>query len=130
MKNLTTVFLYGLLTWAVPFIVSFFFFSRSGELSTNEFLFKSIMIIVGSVTACFLLVQYFKQIDKDFLKTGLILGLIWLLINWVLDAVILIPMSGMSSSEYVMEIGLRYLVIPVMSLAIGVALANQVKKSV
>ncbi len=122
MKKYTVPVFYGLLTWAVPFIVSFFFFNRQGELTVNEFLFKSIMIIVGSGVACVILVHYFKTVQENFIKAGITIGIIWLVINWLMDFVILIPISGMSFSEYIIEIGLRYLVIPIMSTSIGVAL--------
>lgn len=116
--NLKSIF-FGILTWLIPFVVSFFFFNMSGELTIDKFLFKSIMIVVGSLTACTLLILYFKHVNSDYIKTGFVLGGLWLFINWVLDLVVLIPMSGMSYNDYFAEIGLRYLVIPIMSYTIG-----------
>jgi uncharacterized membrane protein YpjA len=43
------------------------------------------------------------------------LGLLWLVVNLVLDFVILLPMSHMSLSDYIAQIGLRYLMIPIFS---------------
>ncbi len=117
--------LYGFLAWLIPFVASLFFYTREGKLTVDVFLFKSIMIVVGSVSAAFLLVSYFKTINANYLREGVIVGLAWFCINIVLDLFILIPMSGMSVSDYFAQIGLRYLVIPAMSITVGAALANR-----
>jgi hypothetical protein len=113
---------YGFLSWLIPFLSSFLFYTREGELTIDIFLFKSIMIVVGSVTAAFLLIFYFKTINADYLKEGAILGLTWFGINILLDLLVLIPMSGMSLGDYFAQIGLRYVVIPVMCITVGAAL--------
>lgn len=117
-KNLK-ILLFGILAWLIPFILSFFFYSREGELQINIFLFKSIMIVVGSITGAVLLVLYFRALEKNYLKEGITVGLAWFAVNILLDLVVLIPMSGMSIGDYFAQIGLRYLVIPVMSIAMG-----------
>ncbi|AFV23869.1 hypothetical protein Mpsy_1662 [Methanolobus psychrophilus R15] len=116
---------YGFLSWLVPFITSLFFYTREGELAIDIFFFKSIMIVVGSVTAAFLIVSYFKAINVDYLKEGVVLGLTWFGINILLDLMVLIPMSGMSLEDYFAQIGLRYVVIPVMCITVGAALKNK-----
>ena len=118
-------FLYGVLTWLIPFFAAFMFFNTSGELTIDKFLFKSIMIIVGALTACTFLILYFKHVTTDFVREGFLLGGIWLAINWILDLVILVPMSGMAMPEYFSEIGLRYLVIPIMCYTVGRVLNNK-----
>jgi len=120
--------LYGFLTWLIPFMASFFFFSRNGELMIDKFLFKSIMIVVGAISAAILLVAYFKSIKTNFLKEGMIIGATWFAINILLDLVVLIPMSGMAIPDYFTEIGIRYIVIPVMCISIGAALTNYSKQ--
>jgi hypothetical protein len=113
------IVLFGIITWLVPFVVSFFFYSREGQLNINIFLFKSIMIVVGSITGATFLVLYFRKLKKDYLKEGITVGLAWFAINILLDLVVLVPMSGMSIGDYLAQIGLRYLVIPTMSIAMG-----------
>ncbi|VVB50874.1 Uncharacterised protein [uncultured archaeon] len=117
--------LYGFLAWLIPFVASFFFYTREGKLTIDIFLFKSIMIVVGSFSAAILLIYYFKNINVDYLKEGIIVGLVWFGISIVLDVLILIPMSGMPIMDYFMQIGLRYLAIPAMSVAVGTALENK-----
>ena len=123
-KNLKMI-LFGIFTWLVPFVVSFFFYTSQGQLRIDIFLFKTIMIIVGAIVAAELLIIYFKTIKKDFVKEGLRVGLVWLVINWILDIAILLPMSGMGFEEYFSAIGLRYLVIPIFSTAIGYVAENK-----
>jgi uncharacterized membrane protein YpjA len=117
--------LYGFLAWLIPFVTSIFFYTREGVLTIDVFLFKTIMIVVGSTSAAFLLISYFKKIDTSYLKEGIIVGLTWFGINILLDLLVLIPMSGMSVADYFTQIGLRYLVIPVMSIMVGASLTNK-----
>ncbi|WP_292463614.1 hypothetical protein [Methanolobus sp.] len=116
---------YGFLSWLIPFLTSFLFYTREGKLTIDIFLFKSIMIVVGSTTAAFLLISYFRNIGADYLKEGIILGLAWFSINILLDLVVLVPMSGMSLGNYFAQIGLRYMVIPAMCITIGATLKNK-----
>ncbi|MFC1536173.1 hypothetical protein ACFL4H_02250, partial [Candidatus Neomarinimicrobiota bacterium] len=100
-------------------------YSKEGGLVIDIFLFKSIMIIVGAISGAFLLVSYFKRIHVNYLMESIIVGLTWFVINILLDLLVLVPMLGMSVADYFMQIGLRYLVMPVMSIMVGAALANK-----
>ena len=123
-KNIRNI-LYGFLAWLIPFVVAFFFYSKEGGLVIDIFLFKSIMIVVGAISGAFLLVSYFKNIHANYLYEGIIVGLTWLGINILLDLLVLVPMSEMSYADYFAQIGLRYLVMPVMSIMVGAVLANK-----
>lgn len=128
MNKISRNLLYGFLSWFIPFAASFLFYTREGGLTIDIFLFKSIMIVVGSIAASILLISYFKNINADYLKEGMILGLTWFCINILLDLVVLLPMSGMSVPDYFAQIGLRYVVIPVMTITVGAALRNKSDK--
>ncbi len=123
-KNLRMI-IYGILIWLIPFVVSFFFYTKDGKLAIDIFLFKSIMIVVGTASAAWLLISYFKKVKAGFLREGIVVGAVWLGISIVLDLLVLIPMSGMAISDYFAQIGLRYLAIPAMTIAVGTALANK-----
>ncbi|MBN2511151.1 MAG: hypothetical protein JXB03_12805 [Spirochaetales bacterium] len=116
--------LLGFLAWLIPFVMSFPFYSKDG-LVIDVFLFKSIMIVIGAVSGAILLVLYFGSIKESFIKEGAIAGLVWFAINILLDIAVLLPMSGMGIGQYFAEIGLRYLVMPAMSISIGVSLARK-----
>lgn len=117
--------LYGFLTWLIPFVASFLFYTREGELLVDIFLFKSVMIVVGSVSAAALLISYFKKITEEYLKEGAILGFSWFAINILFDLIVLVQIWGMSFGDYFTDIGLRYLVIPVMCIMIGKVLEDK-----
>lgn len=119
MNSIVKAFLFGFLSWLIPFISSFPFYSKEAGLLIDVFLFKSIMIIVGAVTGAFLMVLYFKNVNKKYLKEGLLLGLIWFVLNIGLDMLVLVPMAKITISSYFMGIGIRYLVIPIFSITIG-----------
>jgi len=125
MKKFFKKVLYGFLVWLIPFVASLFFYTKEGRLSIDIFLFKSIMIVVGSISAAFLLVSYFKKINIDYLKEGMMVGIVWFGLNILLDLLILIPMSRMTIADYFAQIGLRYLAMPAMSIAVGATLASK-----
>lgn len=129
MQKIVKITLFGFLTWFIPFIVSFFFYSKNRTLWVDEQLFKSIMIIVGSAAGAGLLVSYFKKTTGSYVQNGIVVGLAWLVINFILDFVILIPMSGLSIGAYISQIGLRYLTIPIMSISMGYILAKHESNS-
>jgi len=120
MNKYLKMILFGLITWIVPFVTSFLFFNmETQQLSINELFFKSIMIVEGGLIGVFLLVHYFRKISDRFVKEGLIIGLCWFFINIVLDVVVLLPTSQMDFGTYFQQIGMRYLLIPIISLGMG-----------
>ena len=123
-KNIRNI-LYGFLAWLIPFVSAFFFYSKEGSLVIDIFLFKTIMIVVGTIIGAFLLVSYFKKINNSYLREGIIVGLAWFSINILLDLLVLVPMSEMALPDYFAQIGLRYLVMPVMSIMVGAVLSNK-----
>ncbi|MDN7012111.1 hypothetical protein FGW20_03430 [Methanoculleus sp. FWC-SCC3] len=64
---------------------------------------------------------------NHFVREGALLGGVWLLINWALDAAVLLPLSGMDAGTYMGEIGLCYLMIPIIALGIGYAAEQAVR---
>ncbi len=122
MDNKVKLGLYGLLTWLIPFLFAFLFYSRTGELLIDIFLFKSIMIVFAALVGVSLMAFYFKGITENCLKEGVLLGVVWFAINIVLDIAVLVPMSGATVGTWFTSTGMRYLIIPIMSIAIGYTL--------
>lgn len=119
MNNNIRIILYGIIVWLIPFLVAIPFYSPDGTIQVSDQLFKSIMIVTGSIVGAYLLIRLFSDIQEKFIQTGWIIGGIWLIINWFLDAVILLPLNSMDPATYFSQIGLRYLMIPVMSIMGG-----------
>ncbi len=118
-KKIGKLILFGFFIWLIPFIISILFFNKDGELLVDVFLFKSIMIVVGTFTGACVLIWYFKKVEINFLKTSIVVGLVWFLISIVLDLIVLLPMSGMGVGSYFSEIGIRYLSLPILTTTVG-----------
>ncbi|MCT8334137.1 hypothetical protein NUH30_10675 [Leptospira sp. 85282-16] len=116
---------FGFMSWFVPFFISIFFFSKEGSLQIDLFLFKTIMIVVGSLSGCFLLFRYFLLVDSNYIKEGIIIGISWILLNWILDILILLPMSKMPIEVYFIQIGFRYLSILFFAITLGAILEKK-----
>lgn len=112
---------FGLLTWLLPFLLAIPLYSPEGEPLYDIFLIKSIMIVFSAAVGTFLIVIWFRGVHARYLREGALLGGVWLLINWALDAAVLLPLSGMDAGTYMAEIGLRYLTIPIIAVGIGYA---------
>jgi len=119
MKRVLKIVYFGFLTWLVPFVVSLLFFTKEGQPIMDIFLIKSIMIVLSSVFGAFLLIIYFRKIDLNFLREGVSIGVSWFVINCILDILVLLPFTGMSLTTWFAQIGMRYLMIPVMSISMG-----------
>ncbi len=119
MKPIVHMLLSGLLIWLTPFLLGSAFYDANGNLATDVFLFKTIMILVLSLAASVATVKNFKKIDSNFMRQGLTMGFVWMFLSLLLDIIILIPISGMSGIDYTYQIGLRYLIIPTISTSCG-----------
>ena len=115
----------GFLSWLIPFAVSFLFYKPGGELVVPYATFKSTIMVVGTISGCYLLVRYFNFVEIDFIKNGVIVGLSWFAINIVFDTLILIPMMKSNFIDYFMSIGVGYFAIPSISIAMGYLLETK-----
>ena len=129
MRKILKIIGFGCLTWLAPFITSFFFYSRTGAPLVNVFFIKTIMLVLGSFTGVLLLVIYFQGLSRNFLKQGIVVGLSWLIINWLLDFIILLPLAKTNMVVYFSQTGFRYLTIPIVSIGIGYLLKIKLAKS-
>ncbi|MDJ0825450.1 MAG: hypothetical protein QNJ16_08100 [Rhodobacter sp.] len=109
----------GLATWLVPFVAGFAFFDQTGALWVPEPLFKSLMIVLSGAFGTWMIARAFRQITPS-LGSGAALGVFWLAINVGLDLLILLPFAGYGFTEWLIGIGLRYLLIPIIAIGMGV----------
>lgn len=117
----------GFLSWLIPFAVAFFCYTPDGTLTMEYSTFKSIMTVSGTVSGSFLLYLFFKAVKNDFVSAGVIVGFSWLAINIILDSIVLIPMMKVSFPAYLSSVGLSYLSIPAISIAIGCIVSEKLK---
>jgi hypothetical protein len=126
MKSYKKTFLFGLIVWVVPFIAAMAIF----QLRENErILFESIMPVVLSLAAIIMANLYFKVVEINFIKEGVFLGIYWLVISIVIDQLMFSwgPMK-MTVLDYIKDIGVTYLMIPVITIGTGWAEEVRFKK--
>jgi hypothetical protein len=121
-KNLKILF-FGLLVWLIPFLVSIPLYSPEGQPLYDLQVIKSVLIVIGAFVGAILALRYFRDVRGNFAREGAILGLSWLVINSALDILVLVYLlKGMDILTWVGQIGIRYLLIPVMTTAMGTAM--------
>lgn len=122
-KNLKIV-IFGILVWLIPFLVSFVVFPLK---ATMRPLFESIMPLVLTIAVVTLSYYYLKSIESNFVKEGMIIGLTWFIINILIDLFMFMPASPMhmSFADYMMDIGLTYVLIPVITIGMGLMASNK-----
>ncbi len=116
--------LFGFLIWLAAFAVAFIIFPLR---ESSRPLFESIMpVVVTSATAA-VSVMYFRVVKKDYLREGILLGCLWLAINVVIDLPLMLSSSPMQMTlgQYVADIAVTYLVIPAVTIGIGLALQQR-----
>jgi uncharacterized membrane protein YpjA len=116
---------YGFIVWVIPYISAI---PLLPLMNADPTFFKTLMIVEGSIVGAICAVLYFGKVEKDFLKEGVILGIVWLALNWLLDYFLLLPLSKMPLGRYFIEIGLRYIGMLASTVAIGFVLASKLKK--
>jgi hypothetical protein len=110
--------LYGFLIWLAAFVVAFLIFPLR---ESSRPLFESIMPVVVTSATAFFAVMYLRGVKTDYLREGIVLGCLWLAINVLIDLPLMLvggPMK-MTLGQYVADIGLTYLVIPAVTIGIG-----------
>ena len=124
MNKYLKIGLFGFLVWMIPFLVSFLIFSIH---ESNRPLFESIMPLVLTITVVIFSVLYFKKLKKDYLNESILVGVIWLIINLIIDLIMFLPDSPMQMSfvDYTMDIGITYLIIPTVVIGIGYLLEKK-----
>jgi hypothetical protein len=107
---------YGVIAWAVPYVTAI---PLMGLMVSDLTAFRTIMIVEGAFAGAFLACYYFRTVQTRFLREGITLGLVWIVTNWALDFIALVPFADLTAWRYFVEIGFRYLGIFSTTIAIG-----------
>ena len=116
---------YGLILWVIPYVTAI---PLLPLMRSDLLFFKAIMVVEGLTVGAILAVLYFLRVQKDFLREGIVLGMTWMIVNWILDYVALLPFTKMSLARYFMEIGIEYIGMAVLTVAIGYVLQKKLRK--
>jgi len=122
-KNLKII-LFGFLVWLIPFLVAFVIFPLRASMRP---LFESIMPLTLTIVVVILAYYYLKNIKANFVKESVIIGFTWFIIDIAIDLVMFLPASPMQMSfvDYMMDIGLTYVMIPVITIGMGYMAKNK-----
>ena len=130
MKSWKKALGYGFAMWLIPFIVAVAIFAFH---DSNRPLFESIMAVTVAGTAALLGLRYLTAIvasnetQNDSKNESLRVGLLWFGMALLIDAPMMLlggPMQ-MSVGEYVSDIGITYVCIPVILWTLGRALSRE-----
>lgn len=118
MNKYLKIAIFGFLVWLIPFAVSFIVFPLK---TTMRPLFESIMPLVLTIVVISLAYYYINTLDVNYVKEGFLIGIIWFIINIAIDLFMFLPASPMQMSfpDYMMDIGLTYVIIPVITIGMG-----------
>jgi hypothetical protein len=115
--------LYGVTVWLVPFVVAFLIFPLR---ESNRPLFESIMPVAIALVVVVLAVSQVRRAGRASVRDGVLLGVLWLVISTAIDAPLMLlggPMR-MTIGQYVADIGVTYLMIPIITTGIATAAAR------
>jgi hypothetical protein len=120
MRSVRRGVLYGLIVWAVPFAISVVLFPLK---KSRPELFESIMPVVLAVVVSVLGASYFRRVHHQYVREGILLGLLWLAMSIVIDLPLMLPPPiKMTLARYLADVGLTYVMIPAITIGMGLAL--------
>lgn len=127
LKSIKAILLYGFLIWLIPFMVSVLIFPIH---DSNRALFESIMPVTITIAVLFFSMLYFKKLEKDYLNEGIMMGIIWFVISIAIDLFMFLPESPMQMTfaEYMMDIGITYVIILVIPVSVGYMMEQKNKR--
>ncbi len=106
MKNLLRRTGFGIVLWAVPYAAAV---PMLAILHDAPLVFKALEVSIAVLTMSVLVVLYFRKIERGFLRESILVAATWMIVNWALDMVALLPFTHQSVPRYFMEIGIEYL---------------------
>jgi len=109
---------FGFFIWLIPFLISLLILPVRNE---NRVLFESIMPVVVVFVVVVFSLLYFKKLEKNLVQEGIITGIIWFLTSILIDLIMFLTETPwhMSIIDYMMDIGLTYLIILIIPIGSG-----------
>ncbi|MCE5214954.1 MAG: hypothetical protein LLF83_09585 [Methanobacterium sp.] len=115
MNKIFKILIFGLIVWIIPTLITLLVSYLNGL-----YLFDVISAIAIAVTVIVFVYLYFKDITAQYIKEGIIIGIVWLVISIVLDIVlILLGITKLSLNEYAIYIAPLYIIIPAITIGFG-----------
>jgi len=67
------------------------------------------MAMLGILVGCAFSAYYFLGVEGGYLREGIVTATTWIIVNWGLDVIALLPFTHQTLPQYFMEIGIEYL---------------------
>ncbi len=107
---------YGLLVWLIPSLITVIL----GPFIAAMNIFEIVSAAAIAVIVIIFSYLYFKGITEDFIKEGILIGIIWLVISIVLDIIlVLLGISQLTLTNYAMYVAPLYIIIPAITIGLG-----------
>ncbi|MEN6591891.1 MAG: hypothetical protein ABFC12_01455 [Methanobacterium sp.] len=121
-KKILEIIGFGFIVWLIPTIVTYFA-SNAGSVQLYDF---TASVAIGG-SAVVLSYIYFKDITSHFVREGIIIAIVWLIITLVLDMVLIfLGVSKTSLIEYTVTVVPLYVIIPAITIGFGLYLDQMV----
>jgi hypothetical protein len=124
MNKYVKIVLLGFLTWLIAFAISFVVFPFR---ASDRGFFESVMAVTVAALAVLFAILYLRAVNAGFLREGVLIGGVWFLVNVVIDLFLFLPASPMQMSlgAYMTDIGLTYLIYPIVTIGLGYLLEQK-----
>jgi hypothetical protein len=120
MRSFRRAVMYGLVVWVVPFFVALLI--RQVR-DSNRPLFESIMPVVVAAVTAVMGWWYFRRVHRHYARVAVQIGLLWMVMSILFDLPLLLsPPMNWTLGYYFADIGLTYLIIPIVTIAMGLAM--------
>lgn len=124
MTSIKKALLYGFLIWLFIFLIGFMAFIVH---ESNRPLFESIMAVAVTTVSMIFTIAYFRKVDKNLIREGFYLGMIFFLVNVIIDLPLFLLESPMQTTpgNYFSDIGCTYLLFFAVTIGVGYVLENR-----
>ena len=107
---------YGVLVWLIPSLITV---TLASFVAMN--VFEIISAVAIAVTVIVFSYLYFRGITENFIKEGILIGIIWLIISIILDLILVaVGISQLNLTSYAMYVAPLYIIIPAVTIGLGV----------
>ena len=125
MKSWRRALLCGVGVWAVPFIAAIAIY---GLHESERALFESVMAVAVVGVTVELATVYLRKVEGRFVREGVLIGVLWFAMAFVID-LLMFSWGPMKTPfvAYVKDIGVTYLVIPTITVGMGILLESRAR---
>lgn len=101
LKQIIRIILFGFLIWFIPALVATLLWDVSANEPIIDIIwFNAIMGAVWSSNFALFAYLYFKNLNEDYSKYGLIAGIIWYIMNFLLDFLVVVIILNLGVNAF------------------------------